>query len=212
MQASEATVFLIDDSADARNAAAALLSSLRIPCQSFSSAEEFLPRYDPLLTGCIVADARLGGMSGLDLLEWLASRENTLPVIIISGYADVPMTVRAMQQGALTVLEKPYPADELVDAIRAAFRIHVEVRRTHTERTEIRWRLDSLTPRERRLAELLSEGTANKRMARLLGISQRTVERLRSKVLEKMSVESAPQLATVLSTAGLRESLAEKAV
>ncbi len=120
MKASQGTLFVVDDDAKARKAVAALASSLKIPCELFASAEEFLEWYDASLTGCVLIDFRLGGMDGLQLQECLRAMGSALGVVLISAYADVPMTVRAMRGGAVTVIEKPYQNDALADAIRKA--------------------------------------------------------------------------------------------
>ena len=120
MKASQGTLFVIDDDPKARKAVAALASSMKIKCGLFASAEEFLDRRDPSLTGCVLIDFRLGGMDGLHLQECLRAMGSPLSVILISAYADVPMTVRAMRNGAVTVIEKPYKNDDLADAVRKA--------------------------------------------------------------------------------------------
>lgn len=126
---STATLFVIDDDPHARKAVAALGGSLGLPCQSFASAEEFLERYTPAMAGCALVDVQLQRMSGLDLQDWLVEQGSLLPVFLISGHADVRMAVRALKHGALTLLEKPYRADELADAIRTGFEVNARARR-----------------------------------------------------------------------------------
>jgi FixJ family two-component response regulator len=115
-------LFVVDDDPMSRKAAKALASSLKIPCESFASAEEFLDRYSPSLTGCLLLDYRLGGMDGLQLQERLRGMGSLLRVVLISAYADAPLTVRALRNGAAAVVEKPYKDDDLADAIRKACR------------------------------------------------------------------------------------------
>jgi FixJ family two-component response regulator len=120
MKTSQGTLFVVDDDPKSRKGVAALASSMKIPCELFASAEAFLNRYDPSLTGCALVDFRLGGMDGLQLQECLRAMGSKLAVVLISAYADVPMTVRAMRSGAVTVIEKPYQNDDLADAVRKA--------------------------------------------------------------------------------------------
>ncbi len=120
MKTSQGTLFVVDDDPKARKAVAALASSMKIKCDLFASAEAFLDHYDSSLTGCALVDYRLGGMNGLQLQECLRAMGSKLSVVLISAYADVPMAVRAMANGAVTVIEKPYKNDDLADAIHKA--------------------------------------------------------------------------------------------
>ncbi len=120
MKTSPSTLFVVDDDPKSRKAVAALASSMKIQCELFASAEAFLNRFDPSLSGCALVDFRLGGMDGLQLQECLRAMGSKLAVVLISAYADVPMTVRAMRSGAVTVFEKPYQNDDLADAVRKA--------------------------------------------------------------------------------------------
>lgn len=199
MDDSGATLFVVDDDPGARKGAAALASSMGVACDTFASAEEFLEGLDHARAGCVLIDLRLEGMSGLDLQERLAAAGSSLPVILISAYADVSVTVRAMQNGALTVLTKPYRADELADAIRAALELDHETRQESTWQAETQRRLDTLSDREHRLMESVIAGKPNKSIARDLGVSQRTVDRLRAAVFEKMGTESAVQVARAVA-------------
>jgi FixJ family two-component response regulator len=118
METSQGTLFVIDDDPNSRNAVAALARSMKINCEPFASAEEFLDRYDPSLRGCALIDYRLEGMDGLQLQERLQALDSTLTVILVSAYADASMTARAMENGALGVIEKPYESDDLGDLVR----------------------------------------------------------------------------------------------
>jgi FixJ family two-component response regulator len=131
MKTYQVTLFVVDDDSKSRKAAAALASSLKIRCETFASAEGFLDRYDPSLTGCALVDFRLGGMNGLQLQERLQALGSTLPVVLISAYADVSLAIRALKGGAVAFIEKPYKADELADAIRKAM-----VRGTHARHAQ----------------------------------------------------------------------------
>ena len=201
MNESAATLFVVDDEPDARRGVAALASSMGIRCETFASGEELLERFDPAAAGCLLIDLRLNGMSGIELIERLAAKGSTLPVILISAYADVRTTVRAMKNGALTVIEKPYQADELADSIQAAVKADRYAREEQARRAEVRRRISTLTPRERQTMELIMAGKPNKAISRELDFSQRTVDRVRAVVLQKIGVESAVALARVVTDA-----------
>jgi FixJ family two-component response regulator len=130
---SQATLFIVDDDPNACRAVAALASSLKIKCETFTSAEGFLDRYDPSLTGCALVDYRLGGMDGLQLQERLRAMGSSLLVILISAYADVALAVRALKSGAVAFIEKPYKNDELADAVRRAMDQCTHARRSPAE-------------------------------------------------------------------------------
>ena len=198
MNADNKTLFVVDDDPDACRSAAALASSLGIACETFSSAELFLASYDGSRPGCVLIDLRLGGMSGLDLQQRLALRGSTLPVVIISAYADVPATVRSMRQGALTVLEKPYRADELAEAIRLAFEMDDRRRETRARCRQAQRSIDALSPREKHAMELIVAGKPNRLIANHLSVSPRTVDRLRAAIFRKMGVQTAVELAMIL--------------
>jgi two-component system, LuxR family, response regulator FixJ len=136
MKTFQGTLFVVDDDPKSRKAMAALASSMKIKCEPFASAEEFLDRYDPSLTGCALVDFRLGGMDGLQLQDRLRAMSSTLPVVLISAYADEPMAVRAMKSGAVAVIEKPYRNDDLADAVRKAMDRSTRARQSLAEQAE----------------------------------------------------------------------------
>jgi two-component system, LuxR family, response regulator FixJ len=189
------TVFVVDDEAVARDSVAALVSSMNLGCRSFSSAEQFLDNYDPFHPGCVVIDMHLDGMNGLQLQERLAGQECSIPVVFMGAYLNVPIAVRAMQNGAITVLEKPLVANQLADAIQKAVDISREELETRNRRTNLRNRYNSLNKREQEVVALIINGMPNKTIARDLDISQRTVARIRSDVFKKMGADSAVDLA-----------------
>jgi two-component system, LuxR family, response regulator FixJ len=200
MPISAGNLFVVDDEPAVREAVASLACSLGIPCECFASGEEFLEYYNPSLAGCALVDIRLQGMDGLELQERLAALGSTLPVILISGYADVAVTVRGMRNGAMTVIEKPCHNDELAVAIRNALALNAARRESLANRVETQQRLQALAPRDRQLLEMIISGTPNKCIARTLEISQRTVDRLRARVFAKMHVASAVELAQAVAT------------
>jgi FixJ family two-component response regulator len=191
---SSATVFVVDDDAAARESVLALVSQKGVRAKGFASAEEFLAQFSPQLTGCLVVDVRMTGMSGLQMLQQLHARQSTLPAIVITGYADVPMAVKAMQSGALTFLEKPCQDQELWQAIQKALDKETSLQSLRRQKGEIESRLATLTPDEVAVLRKLLEGLPNKRIAVDLDIGLRTVELRRSNIMKKMQAASLPEL------------------
>jgi RNA polymerase sigma factor (sigma-70 family) len=187
-------VFVIDDDDAVRAAVRLLLKSVGLPVTVFSSAQEFLPKYHPDQPGCLVVDVRMPGMSGLELQQQLNLRGATIPVIFITGHGDIPMAVEAIQHGAFDFLPKPFRDQDLIDRVQRALEKDAGSRREHARSDVIRQRLDSLTPREREVLDLMVTGKPNKIMAADLGVSQRTIEIHRSRVMEKMQADSVAQL------------------
>ena len=189
-----ATVFVVDDDAAARESVLALVSLKGVRAQGFASAEEFLAQFNPQMTGCLVVDVRMTGMSGLQLLQQLHNRQSTLPAIVITGYADVPMAVKAMQTGATTFLEKPCQDQELWQAIQQGLDKEKSLQSLRRQKGEIEARLATLTEDEVAVLRKLLEGLPNKRIAVDLDIGLRTVELRRSNIMKKMSAASLPEL------------------
>lgn len=190
----EAIVYVVDDDPAVRDSVSALVNSAGLRVQTFPSAEAFLQEYKPDKPGCLVTDLRMLGMSGLDLLETLQKSESPLPAILISAYADVPAAVRAMEAGAVTLLEKPCRNDQLVQAIHKALERDAAQRGTRTLQQDIKRRLATLTPEEYEVMQRMVAGKLNKVIANELLISLRTVETRRHKVLEKMKADSLAEL------------------
>jgi two-component system, LuxR family, response regulator FixJ len=188
------TVFVIDDDEAVRNSLRFLLKSVGIPAQTLPSATEFLQSYQPNQPGCLVLDVRMPGMSGLELQQQLNVRGATIPVIFITGHGDIPMAVEAMQHGAFDFLQKPFRDQDLIDRIQRALAKDAQTRTALKEHEHIRERLETLTPRERAVLGLVVQGKANKVVAYELGISQRTVEIHRARVMEKTGASSLAQL------------------
>jgi FixJ family two-component response regulator len=196
------TVFVVDDNPGVRKSIQALVEAAGLRAETYASAGEFLAAYDAERAGCLVLDIRLRGESGLDLQDELHTRAATLPIIIITGYADVPAAVRAFKGGAVDFLRKPVPPKKLVAQIQAAIEADRRTREATAQRDAVTAHVADLTPRERQVMELLAVGKSSKDIATALALSVRTVEGHRRNVLRKMDVESAVQLARAI--AGLR--------
>jgi len=189
-----ATVFVVDDDPAIRESLRWLIESVGLGVKIFTTAQEFLEGYDPALPGCLVLDIRMPGMSGLDLQNELAARKVNIPILIITGHAEVPVAVRAMKAGALDFIEKPFSDQLLLDRIRRAIEKDAEFRRADSQRAEVAARLAQLTPREREVMDLVIAGKANKVIASELGLSPKTVEVHRAHVMKKMRVDSLADL------------------
>jgi len=187
-------VCVVDDDAAARSSLRLLLKSLGLAAAAYESAASFLESYDPHQPGCLLLDIRMAGMSGLELQQVLNQRGCITPVIFITGHADVPMAVEAMQQGAFDFLQKPFRDQELLDRVQRAIAKDHSIREQLRGNETIRRRLESLTGREHDVLQLVASGAPNKIIAYKLGISQRTVEIHRARVMEKMNAESLAQL------------------
>lgn len=190
----DATVFVVDDDQQARDSVKALVRSMGVDAAVFDSAEAFLETYDANRPGCLVTDYRLLGMNGLDLCEELSRQGSRLPFIVLTAYARTSLTVRAMQSGALTVLDKPYHDDELWEAVCKALLWNAIQLDRQREVDQIQHRLGSLTPSENMVLELLLQGMANKQIAKRLDVSLRTVEGRRHEIMVKTKAESLPDL------------------
>lgn len=191
---SEPTVFIVDDDPAIRQAMEFLMRSVDMTCEIFRSADEFLAAWNEGRSGCLVLDIRMPGMGGLELQERLSQRGSRLPIIFITGHADVPMAVDAMQKGAFDFIQKPFRDQELLERIGAAIKAEREQRAEHARKSEVSERLESLTPREREVMDLVVTGKPNKIVAYELGVSQRTVEIHRARVMEKMGAGSLADL------------------
>jgi two-component system, LuxR family, response regulator FixJ len=193
-RAATPTIYVVDDDDGMRRALDTLLSTVGYKTAVFSRPTEFLARYNPELSGCLVLDIRMPEMSGLELQQHLNRMGSMLPVIFITGHGDVPMAVQAMKEGAFEFIQKPFRDQELLDRINHALKLDADNRGTAARRSEVQQRLNALTPRERQVMDLIVEGSANKVIAIDLGLSERTVEIHRAKVMEKMSARSVAHL------------------
>lgn len=191
MTPADCTVFVVDPDPQSRHSIAVLASSLGLRSATFPAAEEFLGQLDPAQSGCAIVELCLPGMSGFELQECLATRGNPIPLIFLSASADVAAAVRVMRGGAVTLLEKPCRADDLVPAIHHAIHKDRLARAARAKHAEMRYRFDQLHDRERQTVQLVLDGLPNKTIARKLGVSRRTVERIRAAAFEKLGAESA---------------------
>ncbi len=192
------TVMVVDDDAAVRSAMRSLLKSVGLNSALFASAQEFLASYQPAQVGCLVLDIRMPGMSGLELQQQLNLRGAVIPVIFMTGHGDVPMAVEAMQHGAFDFLQKPFRAQDLLDRIQRAIEKDQKLRKSLGEHARIRKHLDSLTPREREVLELMTQGKQNKVIAQELDVSPRTIEIHRARVMEKMEAQSVAELVRMM--------------
>jgi two-component system response regulator DctR len=203
----DASVYIVDDDASVRDALAWLLRSRRLTSQSFDSAEAFLELIEgarlPVRPACLLLDVRMPGMSGLALFERLVERglHQALPVIFLTGHADVPTAVSMVKRGAFDFCEKPFSDNALVDRVEQALSQSQAIVQGLQARERLRQRLAELTERERAVMQLVIEGLPNKRIADQLDISVRTVEVHRARVFDKMEVKSAVELANLLREA-----------
>jgi len=192
------TVFVVDDDAAVRNSLRELLTSVSLPVETFASGKDFLDSFQPERPGCLVLDVRLRDENGLDLQDELARRDVSLPIIVLTGHGDVPSSVRALKAGAFDFLQKPPPPAVLLERIHAAIENDRAARCAASSRSDALQNLASLTPRERDVMSLLVAGATSKEVASDLGISVRTVEGHRRRVLSKLNVTSAAQLVRVV--------------
>ncbi len=200
----EATVYVVDDDDQARESVCALIRSMGLNAEPFSSGEAFLEAYSERLHGCLVTDMKMLGMSGIELQEELIKRGIKLPVIVITAHPRTSLTVRAMKHGAISLLEKPYEDDDLGDAIREALQTDEAQRIQQTQRHDVLRKMKSLTDKERVVMDLMIKGLANKVIAKRLEVSIRTVETRRHDIFEKMGANSLAELVrmTVLTLSG----------
>ncbi len=194
---SEPTVFVVDDDSEVRETLKWLVESVGLKIETFASAQDFLNAYDPKRPGCLVTDVRMPGMSGIELQAKLMAAEVTLPIIVVSGYADVPTAVRSMKGGAIDFVEKPFNEQMMLERIQLSILEDARLRQKRAQGERARARLKSLTPRERQVMDLVILGRSNKQIARELDISPKTVEVHRSNVMAKMKAQSLAELVTI---------------
>jgi FixJ family two-component response regulator len=207
MKESDPIVFVVDDDASVRDAVQRLIASVGLRVQTFGSTREFLSSKRPEAPACLVLDVRLPDVSGLELQRDLAAANSNIPIIFITGHADVPMTVRAMKAGAVEFLTKPFRGQELIDAIQEAIAKDRVAWSERAQMAELRSRYDSLTPREKEVLTLVASGLLNKQIGAELGTSELTIKTHRGRVMEKMGAESLADLVRMaerLSPSGMK--------
>ena len=198
------TVFVVDDEPSVLTAVSRLFRSAGLRVAAFASPGEFLKNYDPAEPGCLVLDVAMPGLNGLELQQALAAGGAAWPIIFLTGRADIPMSVRAMKQGAVDFLCKPVDDATLITAVRGAIEKDRVSRRTREERAEIQRRLATLTPREREVLAHVVSGRLNKQIAGDLGTVEKTIKVHRGRVMQKMKARSLAELVTLADRAGLR--------
>jgi two-component system response regulator FixJ len=188
------TVYIVDDDQAIRHAMELLMRSVGLVYEIFHSGDDFLSDHTNDRAGCLVLDIRMPGLGGLELQEKLNDMGSTLPIIFITGHGDVPMAVEAMQKGAVDFIQKPFRDQELLDRISEALTTDQQRRSAREEKAEVLSRIEKLTNRERQVLDLVVTGKPNKVIAYELGVSQRTVEIHRARVMEKMQAKSLADL------------------
>jgi two-component system response regulator FixJ len=190
----QTTVYIVDDDDGMRRALDTLLTTVGFETASFARPGEFLAGFKVNTPGCLVLDIRMPEMSGLELQRKLNTMGSMLPVIFVTGHGDVPMAVQAMKEGAFEFIQKPFREQELLDHINHALQQDAANRSTIARRSEVLGRLETMTPRERQVMDMVVDGAANKVIALDLKLSERTVEIHRAKVMEKMNARSVAHL------------------
>ena len=195
-------IYIVDDDDGMRRALTVLMTTVGYQPLAFARPAEFLAKYDPDQSGCLVLDVRMPEMSGLEVQQQLNRSGSLLPVILITGHGDIPMAVQAMKDGAFDFLQKPFRDQELLDRINAAIKQDAQNRESVDRLADLRERAESLTPREREVMSHVVDGKANKVIAIDLGLSERTVEIHRANVMEKMAARSVAHLVKMHLTLG----------
>ena len=203
MKTGDPIVFVVDDDSSMREALTDLISSVGLSVEAFKSAREFLEHRRRDAPACLVLDVRLPGLSGLDLQRELARTEAPIPIIFITGHGDIPMAVRAIKEGAVDFLAKPFRDQDLLDAIQHALEIDRAARQERAMVAEVRRHYESLTKREREVMRLVVSGLLNKQIAGELGSSEVTVKMHRGQVMRKMKAQSIVELLRMSEKIGI---------
>lgn len=193
------TIYVVDDDPGVRDALGSVCSLFDASVSCYSSAEGFLAEYHPTRPGCLILDIKLPGMTGLELQQRILQNRPSLPVIMISGHADVRLAVEVMRRGAITLLEKPFHLDELSTYIRQALELDGRQRASRIQQDQAESRLARLTSKEREVLELIAAGKTNKEMAASLQLSVRAVEDRRARLMKKLGANSLVDLVHFLS-------------
>jgi FixJ family two-component response regulator len=195
----EPTIFVVDDDAAVRRAIAGAGKLLGRPVRSFASAAEFLAAYDTAQPGCLVLDLKMPGMTGVELQQRLADDGTPIPIVVVSGHADVRTAVEVMTLGAVTLLEKPFRLDELLTHLRRALELDAANRARAARHAEADARLAALTPKEREVLEAIAAGKTNREIAEQLGLSLRAVEDRRARLMRKVQARTVAELVQLLA-------------
>ena len=197
-------VFVVDDDASMRRAVSNLIRSVGFRAEAFATAQEFLAVNPPDAPSCLILDVRLPQISGLDIQAELIKTQKQLPIIFITGYGDIPMSVKAMKAGAVEFLTKPFRDQDLLDAVSVALERSRLNRTNEKAATELRAKFQRLTPREQEVMALVTGGFLNKQIAAELGVSEITVKVHRGNVMKKFGVKSLADLVKMADTLGIR--------
>lgn len=203
------SVFIVDDDPAMRESLEFLIDSVGLKPRTFASGAAFLDRVQPDWAGCAIVDVRMPGVSGLELQERLNERNIKLPIIVVTGHADVPMAVRAMKSGALDFVQKPFNDQVMLDLVNRALEMDYQKRREMAQFEELQIFYDRLTPREREVMEHVVAGYSNKQVAAALGLSEKTIEVHRSRVMAKMECDSVAELVQMAMELRARENGSE---
>jgi FixJ family two-component response regulator len=197
-------VYVVDDDPGVLESVRWLLESVDLQVRTFDNPQDFTAAFgDDAGPACLLLDIRMPGMSGLDLQDWLSQEGHSVPVIFLTAHGDVPLAVRAMKAGALEFIEKPYNAQQLIETVQHAIETHRQYQEEGARRHRVRNRVMRLTPRERQVARMVVEGNSNKGIAAELGLSPKTVEVHRGRVMAKMGAGSTAELVQMVYEAGV---------
>ena len=194
MKEADPIVFVVDDDPLIRDGLRSLIKSVGLHVETFGSSREFMQRRPSDAPGCLVLDVRLPGLSGLDLQRELNESNFQIPIIFMTGHGDIPMSVRAMKNGAQEFLTKPVRGQDLLDAVQQAIARDRAARRERAKMADLRTRFDSLTPREREVLDLIVAGLLNKQIAGELNIGEVTIKTHRAHIMQKTQAESLAHL------------------
>jgi FixJ family two-component response regulator len=197
------TVYVVDDDVSVREALKNLLQSVGLKVETFNSADKFLSSQPASAPSCLILDVRLPGLSGLDLQRQLAQANHEIPIVFITGHGDIPMSVRAMNAGAVEFLTKPFRDQDLLDAVRQAVERDREARSRGAEMADLRRRYTSLTTREQQVLGFVVRGLINKQIAAEIGISEPTVKMHRRRLMDRMRAESLADLVSMAQKLGV---------
>ncbi|AZC56407.1 response regulator transcription factor [Pseudomonas chlororaphis] len=205
--AAQQLVYVVDDDPGMLDSTVWLLESVGLKALPFTSGREFLEHCDPSLDACVLLDVRMPGMGGLNVQEELRQRDIHLPLIFVSGHADVPIVVRAFKAGAVDFIEKPYNEQLLLDSVQQALSRADDRHSRNAGQARVEARLESLTPRERDVLLPLVQGYSNREIAEQLGVSVKTIDLYRSRVMKRMQAEHLPELVGMAIAVGLVDPL-----